>query len=149
MNPTQPAARDATGDGAPASSGLGAMLCPDEDIQVTRHFVLVPGEAYAVAEVEQISVGRAPCAPAGIAAALLSAAAMSALAACVAAGALLMGLLAAAATVGFGVLAGVIWHGRPHELWIRHRGRYVFLFRCQDEIRFGKVVRALQRARHP
>jgi Family of unknown function (DUF6232) len=147
MNATQPVARDATPEGTRDPSRLGPTLYRDWDIHVTQRFLLLPGESFAVADVQEVSVGRAPCAPFGVTAALLSAVAMSALAVCVVAGAVNVGVVAAIATAALGTAAAVTWQARPHELWIRYRGREIFVFRCQDEVRFGKVARALQRAR--
>lgn len=147
MNATQPVARNATPEAGRDPSRLGATLYRDAEIHVTQRFLFLSREAFAVTEVDEVSVGRAPCAPVGVVAALLTAVAMSALAVCVVAEAVTVGIAAAVAMAGFGTVAAVTWHARPYELWIRHRSREIFLFRCRDEVRFGKVVRALQRAR--
>ncbi len=147
MNATQPAARDATSESARDPSKPGQTLYQDWDIHVTKRFLFLPGQAFAVSELDEVSVGRAPCAPVGVVSGLLSAIAMSALAVSVMAHAVTVGVVAAIAMAGFGLAATVVWHARAHELWISHRSHEVFLFRCQDEIRFFKVVRALQRAR--
>jgi predicted secreted protein len=147
MNATQPVAGDATWERARDPSRLGQTLYQDWDVHVTQRFVLLPGQIFTIADVDEVSVGRAPSAPAGVVAGLLSAIAMTALAVSVMAHAVTVGFVAAAAMVGFGIAATVVWHTRAHELWITHRGHEVFLLRCHDEVRFFKVVRALQRAR--
>jgi Family of unknown function (DUF6232) len=147
MNATQPAARDAISESAREPSKVGPTLYQDWDVHLTQRFLFLPGRAFPVAEVEEVSVGRAACAPIGVVAGLLSAIATTALAVSVMARAFTVSLVAAIAMVAFGVLAAVVWHSRAYELWISHRGREVFLFRCQDQVRFFKLVRALQRAR--
>jgi Family of unknown function (DUF6232) len=147
MNATQPAARDATPERTPDPSTLGPTLYRDWDVHLTQRFLFLPGQTFAVSDVDEVSVGRAPCAPAGVVAGLLSAIAMTALAVSVVAHAVTVATVAAIAMAVFGIAATVAWHTRAYELWISHRGHEVFLFRCQDEVRFYKLVRALQRAR--
>jgi hypothetical protein len=40
-----------------------------------------------------------------------------------------------------------LWRPRAYELWARFEGRLVRLFRCRNAREFGKVCRALMRAR--
>jgi hypothetical protein len=133
--------------GVTSAGGIGATYYRDREIQVTTRWLLTPETRYAVADLSNIGVDREACAPWGIFAGVLAIAATVALAVGVG-----VGSLTVAATGGIGVLvcvsiAGTAWHVRRFQLWATYRGADSCLYRSHDEVRFGKVTRALVRAR--
>jgi hypothetical protein len=142
-------------------------LYQDPTVQVTSEVIVVDGRAYALADLARVwhrrgqrswravagrgALGLAMLVPVGLGLigvlVALSMKASPAMTVAMVLGAVLIGFLA-------GPLADVLLEyldrsytrgSRQMEIWALWRGRQVLLLRTADQLRFGKIYRALQR----
>jgi hypothetical protein len=150
MNATQPTAGTARPDGRGTVGGTGPTYYLDREIQVTQRHLYVRGAQFVIAELDDIAVDREACPAIGVIAATVVAISVVVLAGGVVTGAATLAMVAGIGIVLAVPAAALTWHGRPYELWASYRGLDVRLYSCQDQVRFGKVTRAIVRARrHP
>jgi hypothetical protein len=125
-------------------------FCDESGILITEQCIQVRGGWHPLAEVTELGVARGPSGPGPIM--------------CLVGGATLAvfgetlqvlgagghGLLVRTVTavlVTTLVLAALVGYlHRPHELWASCRGDWILIFTGRDDIQFGKVRRAMQRA---
>jgi hypothetical protein len=147
VNATHAPSGVATRSRPTTTAGIGTTYYRDSEIQVTQRWLFTGQSTYAAADLSNIGVDREACAPSGVFAGVLAIVATFAIAVGAAVGYLAM---AAAGAIGALVclsVAGTVWHLRRFELWATYRGTDVCLYRSHDRVRFGKITRAIVRAR--
>jgi hypothetical protein len=142
-----PAGVTSAGAAHSGAAHSGATYYRDRDVQVTQRWLVTRETRYAVAELGNIGVDREACAPSGVFAGVLAIVAMLAFTVGVSAGSVPVAIAGGiGALLGLGV-AGTAWRLRRFQLWATYRGTDICLYRSLDETRFGKITRALLRAR--
>jgi Family of unknown function (DUF6232) len=138
------------GSAMPTSPGpVGPTYYLDPDIQVTQRRLYVQGAQLTITDLDNLSMSREPCPTIGLVAGLVAATSLVVLAAGLASGTGPLAIVAGIGVVAGASMAALAWHGRRYQLWATYHGVDVRLYRCQDRVKFGKVTRAIVRARRP
>jgi len=126
------------------------VLCVEPGIRITEQWVHVRGAWHPVAELTDLGVARGPTGPGPmmclIGGAALATAGEAAWVLAPIGNGVAMGSVAAVLAGGFGIAAFAGYLHRPYQLWVRCGGAWMLIFASRDEIQFGKVQRAMQRA---
>jgi hypothetical protein len=146
MNGTHAPAGDARPTSRGPADNPGPTYYLDRQIRVTQRRLYVENSELVVAELDNVGTDRETCPASGVVAGALAAVSVIVLAAAVASGATMLAMVAGVAVVAGTPMAVLTWRGRPYQLWATYHGVDVRLYRCHDQVQFGKVTRAIMRA---